>query len=299
MKFNTLGARIGLGYALMAMVLAVAVLATLWQFDNVTRTSDRIGDLRAPTAYCSIAMLNSVNESNAALRGWTILGENSLKEQRHGLWSEEINPLLERMATLSENWTDPQNVVRLNGIRHRLGQLSRFQQQIEEIAHTPENEPAIKLLVEQVMPRVRTMSTAITTILAIEKVQETTGDRKRLLAAVGDLSAGTARMTSDLHAYLLTGDESTRHCFEKHWKTNAAQLAYLASHCRWLTIEQREALTRLQTTHRELGPLTSQALEIRGGPHWNQARWLLATKAIPTAEGSSVSSRRWRRANSF
>ncbi len=68
------------------------VSVTIWQTKEVKSISDKVVDLRVPTAQSSLEMLNGINHSLAALRGWMILGKDKFKVERENAWSEEITP---------------------------------------------------------------------------------------------------------------------------------------------------------------------------------------------------------------
>ena len=114
------GVKIGLGYAMVALVLVGAVSTTIWQVRRTAAVTNRVVDLRVPTAQASLGMLNGINHSLAALRGWIILGKDKFKVERAKAWSEEIEPALTTMKTFAVNWTDPKNIERLETIESKL-----------------------------------------------------------------------------------------------------------------------------------------------------------------------------------
>ena len=71
-----LSAKLALGFAAITLVLVAAVGASIWQGHEVNKVTDRVMQLRAPTAQTSLSMLNGMNHSLAALRGWIILGKD-------------------------------------------------------------------------------------------------------------------------------------------------------------------------------------------------------------------------------
>ncbi|MGR3301694.1 MAG: CHASE3 domain-containing protein, partial [Candidatus Scalindua sp.] len=73
-KNMKLGTKIACGFGIITFVLIAAVLASIWQVGKTNTVTNRLIELRAPTAQTSLAMQNGVNYSLAALRGWIILG---------------------------------------------------------------------------------------------------------------------------------------------------------------------------------------------------------------------------------
>ena len=67
-----------------------------------------------------------------------LLGTEEFKESRAQAW-RDIREAEGAMEVLSENWTDPDNVVRLTEVRSLLNNFERFQREIEEIIQKPEN----------------------------------------------------------------------------------------------------------------------------------------------------------------
>jgi methyl-accepting chemotaxis protein len=74
------GAKIGLGFGLMTLLLAVIVISTIAKVRGMTEVTSRAIEVRAPTAMTSLTMLNGINHSLAALRGWIILGKDKFKD---------------------------------------------------------------------------------------------------------------------------------------------------------------------------------------------------------------------------
>lgn len=153
------GAKIGLGYAMVTLILIGAVATTIWQVRRTAVVTNRVIDLRAPTAQASLAMLNGMHHSLAALRGWMILGKDKFKEERATSWSEEIEPSMTTMKGFAVNWTDPKNIERLEAIESKLTDFKTFQREIEDIARKIDNTPATKILFSQAAPKAKILAT--------------------------------------------------------------------------------------------------------------------------------------------
>ena len=181
------GKKIGLGYAMVGLLLIGAVTITIWQVGRTAEITNRVVDLRAPTAQASLGMMNGMNHSLAALRGWIILGKDKFKEERGKAWSEEIEPALAKMKEFAVNWTDPKNIERLEAIESKLADFKTFQREIEDIAQTIENTPATEILFEQAAPKAKILATNITKMIDLEAEQEATPERKALLGMMADV----------------------------------------------------------------------------------------------------------------
>lgn len=163
-----LGVKIGGGYGLMGLILVTIVLATMYQVNRVKEINHRIMELRAPTARSSLMMLNGINRSLAALRGWMILGKDKFTVERAESWSKEIEPSLQTLQKFAVNWTNPANVERLRMIEGVIGEFKKAQQQIENIAQTPESNPSTKILFSEADPQTAIIRPSLTTMIDLE-----------------------------------------------------------------------------------------------------------------------------------
>jgi len=78
----TIGKKVGLGFAVLTLILMGVVLLTIQQVRTMEVTTKRVVELRTPTAHASLMMLNGMNHSLASLRGWILLGDPKFKTER-------------------------------------------------------------------------------------------------------------------------------------------------------------------------------------------------------------------------
>ncbi len=277
------GAKIGMGYAMVGLILVGAVATTIWQVRRTAVVTNRVIDLRAPTAQASLGMMNGMNHSLAALRGWIILGKDKFKNERGRAWSEEIEPAMATMKEFAVNWTDPKNIERLEVIESRLAAFKTFQREIEDIAQTVENTPATKILFEEAAPKAKILGEQITRMIDLEAKLASTAERKALLGMMADTRGTLGLGLGAIRAYLLTGDESFKKQFEKLWTKNTRRFGDLGANIDLLTPEQRTAYDLFAKTRKRFNPLPPRMFEIRGGQEWNLANRWLGTKAAPAA----------------
>jgi len=79
------------------IILIGVVFITFNQIGKTTAISTKVMDLRVPTARASLMMLNGINHSLAALRGWMLLGKDKFRAERVKAWSDEIDPSLKAL----------------------------------------------------------------------------------------------------------------------------------------------------------------------------------------------------------
>ncbi|MBP9151337.1 MAG: response regulator [Flavobacteriales bacterium] len=163
-RIDTLGKRIGLGYALMALVLTVAVLVTIKQVKEVSTTATALIEVRQPSARADLQLLNGVNHSIAALRGWVLLRRDTFKTERAFAWKEEINVPASQLESLTDHWVNRDNVKLFFTLRPMLNQLAKYQDAVEDLALT-DTDSAVKLMDEKVLPLNKEIRDLITVLM--------------------------------------------------------------------------------------------------------------------------------------
>ncbi len=277
------GTKIGLGFGLITLILMGVVLITIQQVKNMENITKRVVELRTPTAHSSLMMLNGMNHSLAALRGWVILGDAKFKEERRKAWKEQIEPSLKEMQALSAQWTEAENKQRLLIVSEELSQFKQYQQDIENIAQTDENTPARKILFDDVEPLEESMITYITRMINLEMRIPPSPKRKALLGVMADFEGTTSQALEKAEEFMLSGNEEFKKHFEETWEHNSLRFEDLKKHSNLLTEEQLKVFQRLSKTRKKLEPLIFDIVKIRAGHDWNKANAWLETKASPSA----------------
>jgi len=278
-----LGTKISSGFAIITVILIGAVVTTIFLVGRSNKMTTQLTDLRVPTAQASLMMLNGINHSLAALRGWIILGKDKFRDERSKAWSQEIDWSFDEMKKYSANWTNPENIQRLKIIEDKLSLFRKYQQEIEDIAQSAANTPALKMLFEQAAPQAAILGTNITKMIDLEGELEATGERKALLGMMADVRGTTGLGLANLRAYLISGNDKFKTGFDKLWAKNTRRFGDLKAHSHLLTPEQREAFNVFSKAREIFEPLPSKMFEIRESDEWNLANTWLRTKAAPTA----------------
>lgn len=279
----SIGKKIGGGFSILLIIMVAIVVLTMGKVNDTKLVTDRVAKLRTPTALNSIEMMNGINHSLAALRGYMILGKDKFKAERQTAWSGEIDPSLKYMETVSVNWTDPKNVESLKVIKSKLGEFKQYQQEIEDISSSTENLPATKILLTEAAPQANILLTNITKIINIEAKLPATPERKALLGMMADIRGTTARALANIRAYLLSGDSVFKDRFDGMWTKNIKRFGDLTANRSQLNAEQKKLFEEFTQARTAFAPLPPKMFEIRGGDSWNVANKWLGTKAAPTA----------------
>jgi len=282
-KNMKLGTKIACGFGIITFVLIAAVLTSIWQVQKTNTVTSRVIDLRVPTAQTSLTMKNGVNHSLAALRGWIILGNDKFKDQRAKAWAEGLDKPLADMKKYAVNWTNPKNVERLKIIEKNLKDFKVYQQEIEDIAQSMDNNPAVKILFEDAAPLAGVMVSSITKMIDLEADLAATPERKALLGMMADVRGTTGLALANIRAYLLSGDEKFKKKFDKLWAKNIRRFGDLTDNSILLSAAQTEAFSAFSGARESFKSLPPKMFKIRGSKAWNLANLWLGTKAAPAA----------------
>jgi methyl-accepting chemotaxis protein len=278
-----LGIKIGGGFSVVAIILVITVLLTVSDVHKTSDITDAITDNRVPTSQASIQMLNGINHSLAALRGWIILGADKFKNERKLAWDKEINGSLSEMKRFSVNWTNSENVQRLKRIENNLILFDKAQNEIEAIAQKRDNQPALKILLENASPQADILVSTITKMIDVERSQPATTERKALLAIMADVRGTTGLSLANIRAYLLTGNKKFNEKFNVLWAKNDRRYNDLLENQSLLTKIQKSALADFSRARKVFAPLPLIMFGLRGAKDWNKANYFLSTRAAPIA----------------
>ena len=279
----TRGKKVGLGFGIMTLILMGVVLLTIKQVRTMEVITKRVVELRTPTAHASLMMLNGMNHSLASLRGWIILGDPKFQMERSIAWKEQINPSLQQMHRLAPNWTDAENKSRLQSIEEEINNFKKVQQKIEDIAQTPENSPAQKILFEQAEPLEKSIVTNVSKMIRQEMKDNKTPKNKRLIEILANIETTTSLALERADEFLLSGKEEFKKESLENRKKNAGYMLVLKKNKNKLNKEQLKSFETLQDEINKFSPLLKEIIRIRSGEDWNLANHWVKIEAAPVA----------------
>ena len=270
----------GIGLVMMLVVFALTL--------QLRSAALRSAQIRGPTAHESTLALEGVQRSLAGLRGWIALADHEFKDERRAAWKDDINPSLNRLKTLSANWTNPQNSRRLSEVVIHLQKLNKAQWWIEDVAQAMGNRPASMLLSQNVEPSANDILSSISALIDMEESLGIGNGRKFNLGAMADLRRQFTNsrvilnkiVNSELNAGQLNVDIEEFH----HAAASAKhQLNAIADRPQLLTKDQFGALVSIQAELPAYVVFSDEAIAARQSPDWDVARYLLREDAVPSA----------------
>ena len=268
-----------LSIALIGIFALLIAAVTIGFLGNNAR---ELAEEQGPTAQASLKVLNGVQTSLAAMRGWVALGEPQFRQQRKQAWSKLIYPNLEELKQHLVNQHEHSEIYLLHNVTNILADLNEAQWWIEDVAHTPGNEPARELYTENGVPLKQDIVQALNSMIDIESIENINDQNHLLLNSLYKIRFHFFKTFSLLETFL---DEAEPHnilVFE-----NSLQL--INNHL--FQIRQEKLNTDMQElvafARREMlvyEQLSQKMIALRNQAEWNVAQHLLKTDAVPLAE---------------
>jgi len=284
----TLGKKLGLSFGIILLLMTISAMATYSLILENEAIQSRVVNLRMKTVLLGKDVVNGINQSLAGLRGYMILGSDTKKAQvmqstRQKAWNS-IELAIKEFDILSQNWTVPENIERLNTIKAELALFKTAQQEIEDISHSDKNIGSYTLLLTEAAPRATKMLSDITAIIDEESTLAPTAARRALLKNLADTRGSLAISLANIRAYLLSGGNKFKEIFDNKWRENEQRVNTInASQVYLFTQSQSSLWQNFIIVRNEFKNLPAQMFNLRSADDWNMANYWLGKKAAPKA----------------
>ncbi len=267
---------VALGVALLCVTLA----STLWLRTHVRRMEAQ----QWPTVHAATMALTGVQRSLAGLRGWVALGHERFREVRVRAWAEEIHPAIATLETLSHGWDDPEDQARVVTSARLLRQLEISQWWVEDVAHTPGNEPARVMLHQHVQPVAQATLAAITAMINAEKWFEDNTHRKLLLGRMTDFRGLFTASEALLTDFIVDASQENEREFHRLMGLVRARLRDVGALSHLLTSDQLDLLAWLYEEFLAYRALAQNVINMRKRDSWNVAQHLMMAQTVPLSQ---------------
>ncbi|MBM3570624.1 MAG: HAMP domain-containing protein [Alphaproteobacteria bacterium] len=282
LKSLNVGARLMLGFAAICVVLVIAIMVSLVQVAGLRERVELLVGFRMPVATTAMELVGNLYGSLATLRGYMLTGNQALKTEREGVW-RGMDENRKAMDGLAPRFTSQRNKDDWAQVGAVLDAFKAAQAKVEAIAHTPDEQPASKILATEAAPLAGGILRNITAIIEEEGKLASSDERKAMLLAMADVRGSFAQGVAAIRAYLLTGQQNFRADFEQQWNFNSRRFEDLRGLRRAMTPAQAQAFDALAADREKFAPLPQRMFEIRASNQWNMAQFTLATEAAPNA----------------
>jgi methyl-accepting chemotaxis protein len=274
-----MGAKIGAGYLLVTLVLAVTVIVTLIQVGRTSQVVDELVNRSSPTFQTTLRVVVGVNKAQGDLRGWVLLGDEAFKTERAEAWSKEIEPTMKELKALLKD--NPTQLAKIEAVEQTLIELKKYQKDVEDIAQTEKNIPANLLLATEAQPKADQMNDSISALIEEEGAMTGLEERKKLLFKLLDFRVSLNQSVIRLRAELVGTDQKLRRQFEKEWEKNQRAYEELEAQQALFKGKQPEEWRRLKKLRAEFEPLPAKLIAMREAKDWNHAQALMREKTVP------------------
>jgi len=283
----TLGKKLGLGFGALIALMVLSSIVAYSKLDLMEGLESQVVDQRLPSTLATRDLMNGVNHSLAALRGYVILGADPqkaklFKDDRAAAW-KGIDQALADLTQRSQTFTNERDHNHIALIKATAQEFRAAQQEVESIAQSDANVPAFEVLLAEAAPRAGEMLEAITAMIDEEQNLEATVQRKALLKNLADTRGSFAVGLAHIRAFLHSGDTTFRDKFDAKWAANEKVFGILQGKLDLLTDSQRQQWESYAASRADFAPLPTRMFELRSAPDWNLANYWLDTKAAPCA----------------
>jgi len=289
MKINlTVKNKLSLGFGVVIFLMIAISINTFISMSKVDVIEDRLLDLRIPTVLAGAHLENGINLSLAGLRGYIVLGKDpekatAMRKARMAGW-EEIDKSMSEMNRFSKSWNNSENVKKFKEMEVYVEEFRQAQEEVENIAHTDDEVPAVKTLSTQAAPLADKMLKIISAMIDEEATLDATPQRKKLLKLMADNRGSFAISLANIRAYLLSGDTTYQDKFNVQWSLKETRYKQISSMTSIMTSSQQSAWKNYSSLHTKFAKYPPIMFKQRGDVDWNLANHWLSTKAAPKAK---------------
>lgn len=268
---RSLGRQLLLSHLSVAAVgLAILCIALISTFELRARVNLLVNE-GVPLMQASSQMLTGVQHSLANLRGWVSLNDQKFLDDWQVAWREDIQPALallnQECRRVLEQACDLQ---RLQNLKALLADLRESQWWVQDIAHTPGNDPARVAYLLDVEPSADKLNSVIAALLQEEIAQDGGSERKILLARLAELQNAFATTQLLLREILGSNGLNYEEQFRQQLERTTATVAQLTT-SPLPTPEQSQFLNLLRMELRAFTQFAQEVIRIRRSPNWNIA----------------------------
>jgi len=174
-----------LGFSSILIMLFLFGLIVFIKLSSVSELQDKLVAVSHPSVIAGLELETGIERTLAGLRGYIILGSDKQKGQkfiadRAAGW-KGIRQALSNLDTLSESWEEPETLLILTKLHKLFDAFEQSQNEIEQIAHLPDNIPAYQMLLDEAAPTAGKVVAAITQLINYENDLSATKTRKTIL----------------------------------------------------------------------------------------------------------------------
>jgi len=285
-SFNNLniGMKLNIGFGILVLLTLLVVGLIFVASRQATQNINLTEDVRVPAALASAHAQSSLLKMQAAVRGYLVLSDlKNIDDYNKAKEIFEIN--LAQLESLSANWTDAQDIHRLDELKSTFEAWSPISERLFELHdNTKENRPALRLESSEFRPLDQAILQQLDQLIEVQGQREPSIKNRELLANVVELRTSFQALTTNLHAYATSGDLTFKYGYASSLSANRLAWETLGANKSLLTANQLKVFADLTQTRKELLMLPLEIFEITESERAYEDLYLFKTEAEPQAE---------------
>ncbi|MGL4476003.1 MAG: methyl-accepting chemotaxis protein [Shewanella sp.] len=280
----TIGRKLAIGFSSVLLVMFAAIIYSNGRLIELDKAQDTLVTQTFSNDVAGLTLQAEISKSLAIIHAYLILGKPELKDQRQEGWIN-IDNLLAQLSAAAVDSPIEGFKEKISNLKELLSIYRSAQDEVEAVAHTENEQPAMKIFKKEFMPQVDEAQRALFELSRLEDELPATPVRKKLLGLFDQLSSNYLMILNSVGSYLMTGDVKLQQTFEQYWQKNSLLLTN-NQHLTFLTSLQRQQLTSYQDASQKIKSLASKMFAIRATTQWNMSQHLLAQKTKPAADNA-------------
>lgn len=269
-----------LSVALVGIGMLLAALISTYELRNQVVLLAREG---APLVQASLQVMAGVQYSLASLRGWVSLGDPHFLNDWRMAWDEEIQPAIAMMQQCQRLSEETCPLERLPKLQAFLTDLHDSQQQVRNMAHAPDNEPARLIYQREVEPSMVKLKSLMVAWQLEEDTQEDASGRKALLMQLMKIQDAVSSIYLLLRDILSAYRSEHAQALQERLAAVQLLLAQTATNP-LLTFQQSQTLDLYLQEWQAFATLAKKMTERRQAADWNLALHRMAVETDPLAD---------------
>ena len=275
--------KVGLGFALLTLVLVAAVGLTIWQVARTQAVTHQLVNQSSPMVESSLRVINGMSTAAAQARGWMLLPDEKFKTGWAAAYSDWIDPSIANLKKLVEQSGSATQQEQVKLVEAKLKELRTFQEQQIAITRTDKQLPAHELMQSQAAPKADEIVAGITAMIDDESKLDASEERKQLLYQFANFRGSFSRVMASLREYLFTGKEAARLRLQQLSQENMKAASAVDERAALFLGTQSQQWLRVKSSRTEFETLMTTIIEIRQSDKWDVSLNIVRENAAPLA----------------
>ncbi|MEW6764167.1 MAG: methyl-accepting chemotaxis protein [Pseudomonadota bacterium] len=277
----SVGRKIGLGYALVVLLLVLVSTLTWINLGGLTQRIEMVTGEQQPRVLAAKELLIGLNESVNALNFFLIGRE---PEQRQA-FAGSMRTVEERLAALgAEGERFAPAVQAFRGVA---------EEALKFAASDVTNQPGLAYANQNVNPITREVSQLTDAMLSSERAQPVSASRRALMMDLVELRFTGLNLVNALRGYLAFRSPEMAQTMDLYIGRFEELLPRLQAHEALLTFEQEEALGLLPDLMQSFKAHLAKVRELHGGEQWRMDAWIVRTRLMPAYQAIATDLASW------